>query len=87
MPIITTETVAHYLDGITVDMQAATCDVRFRKMVNGNAGGEISFQIAGEDFAKFLSGATHAGMNRGEDVTQAVYEHAVAAGHIVGEIA
>lgn len=87
MPVTVQKTVSYYLTRLDVDMTTMSATVKLTMMIDGNRTGEVNFVIAGDDFHAYLAGIPQAGMSRGDDATFAIYEYAVAHGHVEGSIA
>lgn len=86
MPISSTATISHVLVDWTVNIQSAVGQAVFATLVDGVQTGTKTMRVEGLELQGLLGAMPTLGKTRADDITDAVYEHAVNTGFIVGEI-
>ena len=80
-----TQTITYVLIAFQVDMVAMTASARYQQSTNGQPTNILEFGIEGADLQALLAAAP-SGATRGADVTNAIYQLAVAKGYINGTV-
>lgn len=87
MPVVAPGTVAHTVLNFRLDMPTLTGIVLFQRSLDGQAIGTVELRIEGQSLAELLQAPPVPGKSRGDDITDCIYEYAIAAGVIQGSIA
>lgn len=87
MPIISDVSVTHTLIRIEVDMAGPFLVATFAQTIDGQGNGTRTLHIGGAAFGALLGMPASAGKSRADDITDAIYAHAIASGQISGVIA
>jgi hypothetical protein len=72
---------------LSVDMVAVSATATFTTLFNGAKVGEITFSIDSAALVGIIGASPVSEKSRGDDITDAVYEYAIAQGLINGVIA
>lgn len=86
MPISRTVTLTTVLITFSLDMPTMTAHCVFQNYIDGAAASTTEFSVVGADLAKVMTAPAVVGKSRADDITDAVYEYAVAHGVIVGTV-
>ena len=85
MPVTAQKTVSYVLIRLTIDMDEMAAHVVLREMIDNAGYGTKEFTIEGTDFLAYLGAQVTPG-TRADDATLAIYEYAVAHGHVAGVV-
>lgn len=88
MPVIQPGPISYTLTVFSVDMLNLTASATFRATVGGVAVGEVSIGVGPDALVPLLQKLPDAGKSRADDITDAIYQHAISVGALPsGEIA
>lgn len=87
MPVTATitQTITYVLIKFSVDMVAMTASAQFQQSTNGTPTSIFEVDIGAADLQTLL-GAAPTGATRGADVTDAIYQYAVAHNYMSGTV-
>ena len=86
MPVVSTQTIAYVIVGLNIDMPGKRGVATLRKYVDGVPSGDIEVISEGEDFMALVGATPAPNLTRGDDITYAVYNLAIAQRLISGAV-
>lgn len=86
MPITSTTTESYVIGGLRVDLDSMNMDAVLTRFLNGVVIGTVMVRFDTAAFVAFISSNPTANMTRQDDLTNAIYQHAIDTGVVTGEI-